>query len=512
MGLVMAAGLLVLPMTSRAQSEDAAVAEPVPAAERDTAGEPVDPGEDDEIIRAEMEDEDLESAETPGAEQEGPLAGEEEVDPIEDFIHRTKNPVPWFNWGADLRLRQIYMNNAVRLDKSSPTHERNFQRYRARWWAQIKPVEQLEFNLRMVWEARTWPKPKAFEYCDPGEVLFDRLNFTIRKPFDLPITIVGGRQDIALGDRWLVFEGGPLDGSRTIYFDAIRLTADLEEIKTKIDLIYIDQDAEGEHWVSHIKPRDTSMFTGAPGPDARLLSEQDERGAILYVSNYSLPNTQIDGYFIYKNDRSLPTGGNDADIYTFGSRVAHDFNDHWKARAELAGQFGHMNDAGLCALGGNSQLAYHFNDEHKNFLHLDYEYMSGDRPGTDRSEAFDPLWGRWPRFSELYIYTNAGETRVADPTNMHRVAMGWSCAPLKNMTMSTVYHLLFADQNTFRDRAAFSDSGCFRGQLLTWLMRYKFNAHMSAHTVAEFFFPGDYYADSNNDVAMFLRAELVFSW
>jgi hypothetical protein len=432
------------------------------------------------------------------------------VDPLQAAIAKVKNPFPWFNWGTDYRLRNEYLNNVFLLDNNAAIRDYNWLRHRLRWWSTVSLEDFLDFNTRIVWEGRNNCEPTEAQNWDDGEVLFDLLNFTLKKPAGLPFTVVGGRQEISLGDRWLVFEGTPGDGSRTIYFDAIRVTTSLDDIQTKIDTIYIEQDAEGENWVPMIKTRDENFLTGAPGQ--RYITEQDERGAIVWVENKSIEATEIDGYFIYKNDkRAAPTGFN-SDLYTFGTRALHDLDEHWKVKGEIAGQFGHKNDSNVCALGSLNRLAYYFNDPHKNWLRLDYEYMSGDRPGTGTYEGFDPLWGRWPRFSELYIYTNAAETRMSDPSNMHRVALGHSVAITPKIEMLTDYHLLFADQNTFRDRAMFSDSGRFRGQLITWWLKYVITPQLSGHLVAEFFFPGDYYANTNNDPATFLRAEFVFAF
>ncbi|HON69350.1 MAG TPA: alginate export family protein, partial [Phycisphaerae bacterium] len=450
---------------------------------------------------------------TSGQEPESPAeapATQPAVDPVQAAIAKIKRPVPWFSWGADYRIRNEYLHSAFNLNKKSPLGEVDWLRHRLRAWSTISLGDFLDVNTRIVWESRNFFKPEFAQPFDDGEVLFDLLNATLKNPFDLPIVIVGGRQEIALGDRWLVFEGTPLDGSRTIYFDAIRLTTTLAEIQTKIDTIYIEQDAEAENWVRMIKTRNENLITGVP--EQRYVTEQDERGAIVWVENKSLRATEIDGYFIYKNDDREAPGGLNAEFYTFGTRALHDLNEHWKIKGEIAAQFGHRMGRNVCGLASLDRLAYHFNDAHKNWLRLDYEYMSGDRPGTGEYEGFDPLWGRWPRFSELLIYTASSESRISDLSNLHRVALGHSVSILPQMEMLTDYHLLFADQNTFRDRPGFSDSGCFRGQLLTWWLKYVITPQISGHVVAEFFCPGDYYAKSNNDPAVFVRTELVFSF
>lgn len=439
-----------------------------------------------------------------------PASTQPAPDPIQAFIAKTKSPFPFFRWGADYRIRNEYINNALRLNKNETGHEMDWLRHRPRWWSTFSLSDAIEFNTRIVWEGRNIFAPDSAQNFDLGEILFDTFNITLRNPAKLPIVIVGGRQDIALGDRWLVFEGTPGDGSRTVYFDAIRVTTSLDDIQTKIDTIYIEQDAEGEHWMPMLKDRARQTLTGAPVQ--RYVTEQDERGAIVWVENRSIEFTELDGYFIYKNDKRAAPAGFDSDLYTFGTRALRDFGTHWKVKGEVAGQFGHKNDDGVCALATLDRIAYHFNDSHKNWLRLDYEYMSGDRPGTGTYEGFDPLWGRWPRFSELYIYTNAAETRQSDPSNMHRVAFGHTVSLFPRLEMLSDYHLLFADQNTYRDRPLFSDSGRFRGQLITWWLRYAFTPQVSGHVMAEFFFPGDYYANSNNDPATFVRTELVFTY
>jgi hypothetical protein len=95
---------------------------------------------------------------------------------------------------------------------------------------------------------------------------------------------------------------------------------------------------------------------------------------------------------------------------------------------------------------------------------------------------------------------------------MHRIGMGWTTHPNKNLEFCLDYNLLFTDQNTYGGQPGYSESGCFRGQLASALLRYKFTEFLSGHAIAEFFFPGDYYDDSRNDTAMMLRYELMFHW
>lgn len=453
---------------------------------------------------------------------------------LEKFIQDSKNPTPWMSWGLDFRMREIYAFNLLRLaddDDGVRDDDWHFQRWRLRWWATFTPfgTKDISINTRLMWEFRTYEHPIGRQHSqlsgytpsshkyDDSDAMFDILNVTWKNVMGLPLTAVIGRQEIVFGDGWLICEGTPLDGSRTIYFDAIRLTYDWQETKTKIDLIYIDQAGDTS---DHIKPFNDQ--------DNHIV-EQDERGVILYLTNNWFDRTQIEAYYIYKHNEeieyinsagtsALVPGTESANIHTIGARLVHKLNDNITLDGQFAQQMGHKRPYGdgeyhdLCAFGFKGKLIYYLRDDWNNNFRIEYEYLSGDDPGTDKIEEFDPLWGRWPQFSDLYIYTYAVETRIAEVTNLHRLGFGWNCNPLgyKNLDLSLYYHLLWADEKY--STAITAGDGDFRGQLVTLCLKYKYGPHISGHLKGELFGPGDYYLDANNDVAMFLRYELVFTW
>jgi hypothetical protein len=429
-------------------------------------------------------------------------------DPVEDWIQKTKQPVSWFKWGADLRLRDEYLNNNVTLDKSAPGHERNYGRYRTRLWTTVTPVKDIDINTRYVWEFRTYSAPEGpLRQTNLEDVIIDTLNVKWRNFLQLPVTMTVGRQDITdLGNGWLVFDGTPLDGSRTIFFDAVRATWDIKDAKTSIDAIYLNDGAREDRAIEPFNYH-----------DPKFLSEQDEQGVILWLTNKSIAKTELNAFFIYKKDdrakSDYPSTGETGEVYTPGVRAAGDIDEHWKYRGEISPQFGHKNGDSLAALGANSRLSYFVNDKLNNNFRVDYEYLSGDDPDTKRNEGFDILWGRYPRWSEIYANTVAMETgRAGYYTNMHRVGPGWSINPTKKLELATDYQLLFAAENMPKSNPKFSDKGLFRGQLLTFLARYTFNKHVSTYIRTEVFGPGNFYSKANNDTAFFFRYELNFTW
>ncbi len=470
-------------------------------------------------------------------------APKSEWDKMWDSFH---NPAPWLQMGADFRFRTEYGENWESLNDSGDpanrdvNHEFEYQRYRQRWWTKSKLSDDVAINTRLTWEFRTWDeppkKPRAFsgdtQTTDFDEALFDTMNVSVKNVGGMPLTATVGRQDLlGFGVGWLILDGTPLDGSRTVYFDAARFSYDLADAKTKIDLIYVDQSAESDRWLEPIDDEN------------RGVTEQDEHGAIVYVTNNSIEKTQLEGFFIYRNDNPvdhslenpLPAAWTrKAEIFTLGGGLSGTPEEHWKYRAEAAYQFGTKHDStsdrsigeerDLKAFGALANLEYLFKDAMENSIHVGYEYASGDKSGTEDNEQFDLLWGEWPRWSELLIYTAANETSVAELSNLHRVNIGHKFNLNKQWTISTDYHLLWADQNgasqAWNDWTSnpsnggldISNDDYFRGQLLTLWARYKFTSQLAGHLLGEYFMPGDYFKSPTDDSAFFLRFNLEYTF
>jgi Alginate export len=496
--------------------------------------------------------------------QTGPItAPPMSLSSTEQEIQDIKNPFPWFNWGLDFRVRNEYFDNALSLTTvpaQSPLfanlHAQDYFRFRGRVWMAITPVTNITFNARLTAEPREFMEPSTFDtyYNGIGTQwrygIFDSLNVQWKHPLDLPATVTVGRQDIFLGDGWLVGDGTPEDGSFSYFLDSARITVNLEDQKTTIDAIGIIQDGRPDGWLPTLGP--STSLGGDPEP--YLLTDQNEKGAILWVANKSIPQANLDGFFIYKNDTRInsspeATFGDNADIFTVGGSVSGLVEDHWKYMAEGAYQFGRKQDPelngqtaapnpllspsaqtkdyrDLSAFGVNARLSYLFNDRWNDQLSLCFEFLSGDNPGTGTDEMFDVLWGRWPAWSEMYnIYSYVQETRVGQTANLYRLGPTWSVSPYKNLDFSAAYYALFADQAVpTRDLNAtlspalglpamagpFTTTGTFRGHYFQTILKYKFSNHMSGHLWGECLLPGDYYVSKG--LITFLRAEVMFTF
>jgi hypothetical protein len=448
----------------------------------------------------------------------------------EQTIKDIKNPFPWMMWGGDFRVRNEYFNNALTLNPENPLHEQDYFRFRARVWTSITPVEDLSLNARLATEPREWMKPagytpmKGHSGWDWTEGIIDNLNAQWRNILKQPAAITVGRQDIFLGDGWLVGDGTPFDGSWTYFLDSARFTYELKEQRTTVEAIGIIQDAKDNGWLPPI----------AVDHQHRFFTEQNEKGAILNVANTSLKVANLTGYFIYKEDAlpsGAPRGGDNAYIYTLGGRVNGLFgNDHWKYWAEGAYQFGRkqdvdINDAASAAdpavknefrpvdaFGVNSRISYLFKDKLRNEVTFAYEFLSGDDPNTKNDEMFDVLWGRWPQWSEIGLYEYAAETRIGSEANLHRIGPGWIISPMKNLDFNVNYYVLLAQQEvaTRAVSGLFTGDGIFRGHFVQATLKYKFSPHLSGHLWGELQFPGDYYV--HREMMSFARAEIMLTF
>ena len=457
----------------------------------------------------------------------------------EKIIKGIKNPVPWFSWGADLRARNEYFNNAITLNEGVVRHEQDYFRYRERLWASYMPLTNVSVNARFSGEQREWMKPSyasQFHYGEGMEWRYGILDNAYAKWSnigDVPLTLSAGRQDVQFGEPlnwWLVADGTPGDGSWTFFLDSIRAGFDAKGIKTKFDVVYIYQNSKPDQVIPTLGQSSDNK------PTPYYLTEQDEQGVIFYFSNKSVDNLQVDGYFIYKRDDKQLANGDNADIYTIGSKISGTPTPHWAYSAEGAYQFGTKQDPtvgnayenypnqwrNIDAYGANGKLTYLFKDQYDNQVSLAGEFLSGDNPnskGTD--EMFDVLWGRWPRWSELYIYSYISETskKIAQMNNVFRFGPTWTVTPVKNTTFSATYNALFSPVDTpTRDQTGtspanpeeFTKNGNFRGHYLQTVLKHKFNDHVSAHLWAEFVWMGDYY--QQRDLMSFLRGEVLVTF
>ena len=113
---------------------------------------------------------------------------------FDDCAKEIKNPTDWLSWGADLRVRNEYFNNALALSHETVRHEQDYFRIRERWWVSIMPVTNLSVNARLAGEQRDWMKPsfaRQFGFQRGLEArygILDNANVKWNNAFDLPLS------------------------------------------------------------------------------------------------------------------------------------------------------------------------------------------------------------------------------------------------------------------------------------------------------------------------------------
>ena len=406
----------------------------------------------------------------------------------------------WFTFGLDQRNRVTYKTNNTTLGLNG-TEESLFGRFRTRLWGRATPIEDVEIGARLVWEWFVICKPEAADNTPSSDVTFDELYVKLTDVLGLPMQLTIGRQNMRLGDGWLVFEGTPLDGSRTIFFDAVRATYAMADQNMTLDAIFVANRADAD---TYIKPFNDNAVE-------RNLIEDDETGGILWLTNTANPDLTWNGYLIYVHRDDPDSSDNLADLYTAGARVAGNWGEQIQYRAEGAYQFGNNGGAAVRdAFGINSRLTYLVMDAMDTALHVGYEYRSGD---DNPAKNFDPLWGRYPQFSEIINgFLDRTEGNAGATSNFHRINLGLAAEPIEDLIVLLDYNLLLADENNLAGTVGFSDSGDVRGHLLSAQVKRTHNEHATSVITAEAFMPGNYYTDACNDVATFARYELMLVW
>jgi hypothetical protein len=136
--------------------------------------------------------------------------------------------------------------------------------------------------------------------------------------------------------------------------------------------------------------------------------------------------------------------------------------------------------------------------------------LSGDNINTDTHEAWDPLFSRWPKWSESYIYTSLMENsgKIAYWSNMIAPYIQTKFNISKEIVLDLNYYQLFSAEQT-ATYSFLSGNGKNRGGLIVSKLSYKISDKVTGHILWEHFEPGDFYfedADSYN----WARMEILF--
>lgn len=413
-----------------------------------------------------------------------------------------------FSWGGDIRLRSVYFDNIPYPNGAEARGGANsFQRYRTRLWGEYQATEDFKVHGRIVNEFRTYQNRSktagSSGWNAPDEAVIDNLyidwnlapNWTIR----------AGRQDLIYGTGKLILDGTPKDGSRTIYFDAVKATYTGIE-NTTIDFLGMHTKSE-DPLAIHSEDRDLVGKTGAYYSGA-------EAGGGVYLKNKSFESLPYETYYLYKaKEEAWPTANpihDGQDRHTVGTRLMPKLSDSIDGNLETAYQFGDNIRAYMI----DALVNWHVPDcPMKSCLGLGWYYLSGDDPGTSDDESWNPLWARWPQYSELYVYAFDAEG-AGRWSNLSMPHVDWTFFPHEKVKTSLMLGYMFAPEENG------IGGGDERGFIATLWNRFTLKENMltdgdklSGHILFEAVDPGNYYSeDQQNNLALFGRVELNYSF
>ncbi len=376
------------------------------------------------------------------------------------------------------RFRLVSWDNAIHLDDDAEGAA-TFTRHRTSLMGEWFATDRLEVALKLTNEFRYHFVPEDREFSW-DELFVDQLYVKLAVRKHLPGTLTLGRQNIILGEGFVVMDGHPLDGSRSIYHNAARF--DWQVNKTNRLTLFYTYQPEYDEALPIIHESDQQLI------------EQPEMGLGAY---YQGRHGQLDfqAYFIRKNIQPGETRQIKSRINTFGVRIQRPLTGALSVTGEGAYQFGDYGTADRSAFGGYAHADYTTDRTGPVPRKVTFGvlYLSGDDPETEDNENWDPLFSRWPKWSESYIYTQVREDGVAYWTNCASLYGRAEFDVAEGVGFSLDYHHLMAPEHADATLSFPGGAGRTRGDLVIGMLKYLINEKLTGHILWESFTPGSYY-------------------
>ena len=416
-----------------------------------------------------------------------------------DLLAEDKPPSA-FDWGFRLRLRQEYGANLSDFSNLL-ADDNNYVRVRSQLWGSWAPGAQWKLYAMLNNEHRRWYKSTKGLEDQPFEIhelIFENLYIEGKNLGGTPFGFVAGRQNLLYGEGFICWDGGPLDGSRTGYFNALLLTASFGKRRLEAHLI---SDPERDDYLPVLNDQNQPLI------------EWDETGAGLYYTDESFEGRKLEAYYFYKNENDEDGVYPESDIHTIGARASGKAFERLTFAAEGAVQAGDRGPQKRLAYGGYLSGKYALPVEHVPVsLGLGAFYLSGDDPvSADTYEGWNPVYSRWPKWGDLYVYSLAKERGAGFWENFASMWFGLEIKPLDRITLEERIYPMWAPEPPPDPGKPLFGSGSYRGTLSLMKLSGTLNKYLSAYILWEALLPGDYYAPGS-DTAHFLRWEIMFKY
>ncbi|MCD6521553.1 hypothetical protein J7K56_02140 [Candidatus Calescamantes bacterium] len=415
--------------------------------------------------------------------------------------------------GGDIRVRGVMWKNLWSFDNDYRTDIRDFYRHRTNIWVSADLTDNINAFVKLNNEYH-WGNYASTHSVFNNDIVIDNAYIELGEFMTWPMSLKIGRQNLIFGEGFMILEGTPKDGSKTIGFDAIRATWKLDENTLDVFTAKLSE-GYGQH------------------------TDEDLYG--VYLTNTYFP-TKIEVYVLRRERRASETfsgGSTYADKIhpkqttdALGVRLSGKLGENFSYSAEIAQEWGRMKrEAGdgiepkvyrtkwvrKEATGGYVRGTYTFADvAFKPAVTLEYVYLSGDNPDSKKYEGWDQFYSEFPKYSELYVYS------MWDGFNAVNGSIDQDLETWTNMTMSRIgMKIHFTDKLSFEfnykdfralqdtNLTAYENPGKHRGENLQAWIRYRYSEDVSFHILWEQFDPGNYYPEDNRDKAYFSRFEVL---
>ncbi|MBN2412620.1 alginate export family protein [candidate division KSB1 bacterium] len=417
-----------------------------------------------------------------------------------------------FSFGITERLRNTYYNNITDYNKDSDD-ETDFIRVRTNVWGQYAFSPKFSVFAQLTNEFRPWlidPKDRDFTL---DEIFVDNLYLKWTAGSNMPVTFTIGRQNLIYGEGFILLEGAPWDGSRAIYHDAVKIS--FQKGATTIDLLAISN-TKIEERLPVIRGSKLKNGELKGQTKDQWMNDNLEQAFGVYAVRNGSSGDRYEGYFIYKTEEPEPfinisAPKHELKLSTIGGRLVKPLVPKLSLTTEWAYQFGSQGESDQRSFGGYAYLSYLAQEQKKGTFKGGLNILSGDDPATANNEGWDPIFSRWPKWSELYIYSHLAETiqgarRVAYWTNTLSPYVQYAVNLSEKVNLSaTFYHLQAMQARKLGD----TESGKTRGNELQILINFKFTQNLTAHFLYDYFAPGDFYAEPRTG-GVFIRGELMY--
>lgn len=407
--------------------------------------------------------------------------------------------------GAEMRLRYDLTDNLPTAKRGESDYS-SYARVRLRPWIGANYSDYGLF-LRLADEFRHYDRPRSNSRKQrwPDVLFIDNLYLTAK---DLPgsIDVKAGRQDMSFGARRIISDGTGGDGSRSAYFDAVRLTWHADDRRT-LDAfaLYLAKEdwlpTLGKEHANGKKPHDYDI-TGYG---------QDEFGTGLYWQDRASKDFGYDAYYVAKGERrgkdsKYRKEGRLTDTHTFGVRLLPRFTDTLSGEVELAGQVGSHD---IVAGQGYAGLTYAPKAGFKPKLTGACWILSGDSKGDRGEHAWHAVFNRETGLGESI----APMYNKYDYTNLIYPHLAFGCNIASFSSIKTQVGPMFT---AVRE----DDAGSFRGayaQVKYTVSPAKLLGIDLLHGgklafQGEYFGKGDYFKDGSDHQAFFGRVELAWNF